>query len=72
MGYKTAKLGNKFLWHGELTEVVTIITNQKVIGFKTIGECPHCGKEVDVWHDEVESSPNFQEGAKPITTITED
>jgi len=66
---KTAQLGDIFEYEGELVEVKWINQGQKSIGFAPINAkpCPCCGATKH-W-DMIESSPNFQNAAKPIETI---
>ncbi len=72
---KTAKLGDFFLWEGKVVKVEWVNDGYRAIGFKTTEdiECPYCNKthEIEVGHEVIESSNNFQEGAKPIQTINE-
>lgn len=66
---KRAKLNDVFLWEGELVEVFAVSENERVVVFKPTGKepCPECG------HDHrsgvIESSPLFQERAKPVATL---
>ena len=71
--YKSAELGDYFQWEGEVVTVATVINKEKVIGFKTEKtlKCPHCDKHIPEWHDVVESSPMFQDGATAIKSLTE-
>lgn len=64
-----AELQDYFLWEGKLCQVISINRGDKSIGFKEVGSkpCPTCGEEK--WYDVIESSPLFQENAKPINTI---
>lgn len=68
---KTANLRDIFEWEGELVEVRWINEGQRSIGFVPVNAepCPCCGATKH-W-DIIESSPNFQNGAKPIKTIKE-
>jgi len=68
---KTVELGDYFLWNGQITKCQWINTGSKSIGFVTKAKCPHCGVEIDDIHNEIESSPNFQNEAEPIKTIKE-
>ena len=68
---KTAQLQDIFEYEGELVQVRWINQGQRSIGFVPVNAkpCPCCG-ETKRW-DMIESSPNFQNGAKAIKTITE-
>ena len=75
MKIKTVKLGDYFEWNGQIVKCEWINPGSKSIGFTTIQNhaCERCGHEnkIITGHDHIESSPNFQEGAKSIQTITE-
>lgn len=69
---KIANLQDVFEWEGQLVEVRWINEGQRSIGFVPVNAtpCPCCG-EVKHW-DIIETSPHFQNCAKPIKTIKED
>lgn len=66
----TAEVGDIFYYNCELVEVVSVVQGQKVVFFKPVNAttCKCCGQVIG-WGTAVESSPNFQEGAKPVPTI---
>ena len=66
---KQAELQDIFEFQGELVQVRWINRGQKSIGFVPLNAkpCPCCG--VTKHWDVIESSPDFQNGAKPIKTI---
>ena len=69
----TAELNDYFEWNGEITKCQWINTGSKSIGFvitKTV-KCPNCGEfhEIESSMNVIESSPQFQDIAKPINTI---
>ena len=68
---KTANLRDIFEYEGQLVRVEWINSGQKSIGFVPINAkpCPCCG--VTKHWDVIELSPDFQNGAKPISTIKE-
>jgi hypothetical protein len=67
----TAKLNDIFYYNCELVEVVAINEGHRSIIFQPLiaERCPCCGeiKQYNV----IEQSPNFQNGAKPVPTISE-
>ncbi len=67
---KTAKLGDIFKYENQLVEVRWINQGEKSIGFIPVNAkpCSCCG-EIKSW-EVIESSPNFQQSAEPINTIT--
>jgi hypothetical protein len=69
---KTAQLGDYLLWEGRVVKVLFINPGSKAIGMETLEDkkCPHCGGSLGKEQFEIiESSPMFQEGAKPLQTI---
>jgi hypothetical protein len=68
---KTAQLQDIFEFEGELVQVRWINEGHRSIGFVPINAepCSCCG-ETKHW-DMIEESPNFQNGAKAIKSITE-
>lgn len=64
-----AELGDIFEFEGQLVQVRWMNEGSKSIGFVPLNAepCPCCG-ETKRW-DMIESSPNFQNGAKPIKTL---
>lgn len=71
---KTVKLGDVFLWKGQLVEAKWMNQGHPAIGFVTMEtvRCPHCGEnhEVAASHEVIISSPLFQQNAEPVQTIT--
>lgn len=68
---KTIKgVGAIIKYDGKLCEVVSW-TDEKVLFIREIGAkpCPSCGETKE--YSEVESSPNFQERAERIETLSE-
>lgn len=71
---KTAKLGDFLLWRGELAKIVGTSDGYQVIiePLKNCS-CPHCGGDLGKKQIQVlVSSPNFQNGAEPIQTISDE
>lgn len=68
---KTANLRDIFEYEGHLVRVEWINLGQKSIGFVPVDAkpCPCCG--VTKHWDVIESSPDFQNNAKPVSTIKE-
>ena len=71
---KTAKLGDYFLYDGQIVKCEWINPGHKAIGFsiKKKMTCPCCKEEIE-YDDSVElieSSTAFQDAAKPLNTIT--
>ena len=63
-----------FKWQEKLVEEVGR-SMESVVFFRPIKEedkdkCPHCGKPVPTEFAMVENSPNFQNDAKPVETLT--
>ena len=69
----TAKLGDYFDWEGQIVKVEWINPGEKSIGFSITKKhkCKSCGEETEYkgHHDIIESSPCFQQTAKPLQTI---
>lgn len=69
---KTVQLNDYFEWDGQMVKCQWITgTGVRSIGFVIKKPCPHCGEPVEHAMNVIESSPNFQETAKPIQTIKE-
>lgn len=68
---KNPKLGDFFLWKGEIAKVIGE-TNSRTIIFEMLDpkKCPHCGEVVEVHQiNMIPTSPLFQENAEPIQTF---
>lgn len=67
-----AELNDYLEWEGRIYQVKWINPGSRSIGAESIDQskCPHCGGDIgkDTF-DMIESSPLFQENAKPIQTI---
>lgn len=63
------KPGLYVMYDGKLMQCVGIINDKAVI---MVGEedCPHCGGTIKYENVQVISSPNFQNSAKPVPTIS--
>ena len=66
---KTAELGDYFEWDGQIVKCEWINEGSKSIGFVIKEECPHCGGDIRTAMNVIESSPQFQDRAKPIKSI---
>lgn len=72
---KDARLEQILKFNGKLARVIGEISGQRcvIIEYFNKRECPHCKSEL--WREQevhVVSSPNFQQGAEKIETITDD
>lgn len=71
---KTASLGDFLLWWGQPAKIIgETDRRQVIIELLEPSRCPHC--EGDLGKTQIHvvvSSPLFQEGAKPLQTITDD
>lgn len=70
----TAELGDYFMWSDQVVKVHAINPGSKAICFmvKEPMVCPDCGKifQIEKEFSVIESSPLFQENAKPIPTLS--
>ena len=66
-----AKSGDYLLWNGELAEVIGEINSHAVvIELIENRKCPKCNEDLGKYqYAVIDSSPYFQECAKPINTI---
>jgi hypothetical protein len=71
---KNPKLGDYFLWKGELAKIV-YETSERTVGIQLIDDCkcPHCNKSLGKKQiDVIPTSPFFQENARPIQTMKDE